>query len=71
MLENIHRPVQPIEKRPSLSLFFLRCVRAALLLTTTVILLPFLLLAMFLILCAAYADDAIEGKIEQKDEEKG
>lgn len=69
MLENVHRPVQPIENRGSIVLFFLKCLRAALLLTTAVLLLPFMILVMFLILCAAYADDAIDGKIEEKSEE--
>jgi len=69
MIDNVHRPVVPIENRGSIVLFFLRCLRACLLLTTSVILLPFLMLVMFLILCAAYADDAIDGKIEEKSEE--
>jgi hypothetical protein len=49
-----------IEKRNSFVLFFFRSLRALLLLGTTVLLLPFAALAIFLIVLAAYADEALE-----------
>jgi hypothetical protein len=66
MIDNIHRPTLPIENRPSIALFLLKSLRAALLLITTLLLMPFLALALFLVVCCAYADEAIDGKIEDK-----
>tara|TARA_R100000951_G_C2627255_1_gene176418 strand:- start:50 stop:262 length:213 start_codon:yes stop_codon:yes gene_type:complete len=69
MIDNIHRPSPPIGNRPSIALFFLKSLRAALLLITTLILLPFLALVLFLVVCCAYADDAIDGKMENSQDE--